>query len=191
MTMKSFFTMSEAARVCSVDRSTMHRWVTANKIKAFCTPGGHKRILSEDLKQWLDEHQYPYDANLFLNNKAKILIVDDDESIRILLESILKGIFVELDFAEDGFEAGKKLIQFKPDLIILDLFMPQMNGFDVCKKVKSDPETKHTKILILSGHGTPENKEKAFSLGADGFMDKPCTNKEVLENVEQLLIQKK
>lgn len=185
--MKSFFTMSQAATICAVNRSTMHRWVTAGKIKSYSTPGGHKRILSTDLKEWLDSNQYPYNGELFIDDKAKILVVDDDEDMRILLKNILKGIFVTVDVAKDGFEAGKKLIQFKPDLIILDLMMPGMDGFEVCENVKSDPETQRTKILILSGHGSENNKEKAMALGADDFLTKPCPKKILIDHVESLL----
>lgn len=185
--MKRYFTMSEAAKICAVDRSTMHRWVVAGKIKAYSTPGGHNRILPEDLKQWLEDNKLPFDIDEFKTDEAKILIVDDDDSVRNYLTLILKGTFVDVEYAADGFEAGKKLIQYKPDLVILDLFMPNMNGFEVCKMVKADPSTRRTKVLILSGHGTKENEEKAISLGADAFLRKPSSKKDILKCVENLL----
>ncbi len=185
--MKQYFTMSQAAKVCAVDRSTMHRWVSAGKINSYSTPGGHKRILPKELKKWLEDNQLPFDIDEFKSDKTKILIVDDDESVRKYLKLILSGIFIDIEFAADGFEAGKKLIQYQPDLMILDLFMPNMNGFDVCKNIKTDPATKKIKIIILSGHGTNENKEKAISLGADAFLRKPSSKNTILECVENLL----
>ncbi len=188
--MKQYFTMSQAAKICAVDRSTMHRWVSSGKIKSYKTQGGHNRILPVDLKKWLDDNQLPFNINELRHDKAKILIVDDDENVRNFLNLILKGIFIDIEFAADGFEAGKKLIQYQPDLMILDLFMPNMNGFEVCKTVKTDPATKKIKVLILSGHGTKENEEKAFSSGADAFLKKPSSRKAILECVENLLTGK-
>ncbi len=180
--------MPEAARLCSVDRSTMHRWVSAGKIKAYTTAGGHKRILPEDLKQWIEDNQLPFDINEFKSNKGKILIVDDDESVRNYLKKILGGLLIDTDFAVDGFDAGKKIIQYQPELIILDLFMPDMDGFEVCKNIKEDPSTKKIKILIMSGQETKENEEKAMLLGADAFLKKPSSKNIILECVEKLLM---
>jgi len=191
--MKQYFTMSQAAKVCAVDRSTMHRWVSAGKIKSYSTPGGHKRILPEELKKWLEDNQLPFDIGEIKSDRAKILIVDDDdddESVRNYLKKILSGIFIDISFAEDGFEAGKKLIQFEPDLMILDLCMPNMDGFEVCKKVKEDSSTQNIKILIMTGQGTKENMDKALSIGADAFLNKPSSKKEIMACVEKLLDSK-
>ena len=118
---------------------------------------------------------------------TKILIVDDDSSVQNFLKTLLSGLFIDIDVASDGFEAGKKIVQFKPDIIILDLFMPNMNGFEVCEKIRSDSSTRKIKILILSGHLTDENKSKAFSSGADAVLPKPSSKKEILNCVEKLL----
>ncbi len=185
--MKQYFTIPQAAKACAVARSTMHRWVLAGKIKSYSTPGGHKRILPEDLKQWLQDNNMPFDINGFHNDKIKILIVDDEVSVQNYLKKILEGILIDIEVASDGFEAGKKLTQFQPGVLILDLFMPGMNGFEVCKAVKSDPKTKNIKILILSGQGTEENRNKAISSGADAFLSKPSSKKKILECVESLL----
>jgi len=187
MQTKKYFSIPKAARLCSVDRSTMHRWVSAGKIKSYTTAGGHKRILPEDLKQWIEDNQLPFDIDELESNKAKILIVDDEETVRNYLKMILKGIFIDIESATDGFDAGKKVIQYQPDLIILDLFMPTMDGFEVCKNIKADPATKKIKILILTGHGTKENEEKVLSLGADAFLKKPSSKKIILDCVEKLL----
>jgi len=185
--MKQYFTMSQAAKVCAVDRSTMHRWVSAGKIKSYSTPGGHNRILPKELKKWIDDNQLPFDIDEFQTDKTKILIVDDEISIQSYLNKILKGLLIDIDFASDGFEAGKKIIRFKPNLIILDLFMPNMDGFTVCKNIKEDPSTKKIKVIIMSGHGTKENEDKAMSIGADAFLKKPLSKNIILECVEKLL----
>jgi excisionase family DNA binding protein len=188
--MKKYYSIPQAAKACSVSRSTMHRWVTSGKINSYSTPGGHNRILPEDLKRWLEVNQMPFDINEFKNTKSKILIVDDDTGIQNYLKRLLSGPFMELDMASDGFEAGKKLIQFDPDLMILDLHMPGMDGFEVCKKVKEDSSTRRIKILIMTGDGTKENMDKTLSIGADAFLRKPSSKKEIIACVEKLLKSK-
>ncbi len=143
--------------------------------------------MPKDLKEWMEDKNIPFDINEFEFKKSKILIVDDDLGVRNYLKKVLSGIFIHLDFATDGFEAGKKIIQFNPELIILDLFMPNMNGFDVCQKIKSDPSTEAIKILILSGQLTDENQNKVLSLGADAVLTKPSSKKVLLDCVERLL----
>ncbi len=169
----------------------MHRWVVSGKIKSHSTAGGHHRILPEDLKKWLSDNEIPVEIEEIEKKKIKILIVDDEVSIQNYLKKVLSGIFVDIELASSGFEAGKMLIQFQPDLIILDLFMPNMDGFEVCEMVKKDPSFRKTKILILSGHGTKENREKAMLLGADAFLSKPSSKQEIMECVESLFTNKK
>jgi len=188
--MKNYFSIPQAAKQCSVDSSTMHRWAVSGKIKSYSTPGGHRRILIKDLKNWLEENQIPIELNEFEGKETKILLVDDDSEVLNYLKMILSGLFIEIDVASDGFEAGKKVIQFKPDLIILDLFMPNMNGFEVCKKIKEDSSTQKINILIMTGEGTKTNMDKALSLGADAFLDKPSSKKEIIACVENLLKSK-
>lgn len=80
----------------------------------------------------------PFDINELQDKKTRILIVDDDRSVRMYLTKILKGVLIETETAADGFIAGKKIVQFRPDLVILDLSMPYMDGFEVCKTIKTD-----------------------------------------------------
>jgi len=188
--MRNFFSVPEAAKICSVNRATMLRWANSGKIKFYSTPGGHKRILKKDLKRWLVQNELPFDTENFPTNRAKILIVDDDESVRKYLIKLLKGVFVETAEAADGFEAGKKIIKFKPNLVILDLFMPNLDGFSLCQNIRNDSSLSKIKILILTGHSTSENKNKAISYGADCFLEKPSSKTRILNKVESLLSDK-
>lgn len=184
---KDFFSIPEAARRCAVARSTMHRWVTSGKIKHYSTPGGHKRILKQDLHAFMAESGMPVDPGVFKAAKQRILIVDDEESIQVYLKTILGGIFTHIDVASDGFEAGVKLMSFKPHLMILDLVMPGMDGFQVIEKIRADPAVSKTRIMVLTGHGTEENRERAQALGVDAFLPKPCDKKTLIRQVERIL----
>lgn len=184
--MKDYLTIPQAAKICSVDRSTMNRWANTGKIKTHCTPGGHKRVLVNDLVQFGKTYQMPLNLSQ-IDSKSKILIVDDDIGIHTYLKRVLNRPFIEIDTASDGFEAGKKIITFNPHLVILDLAMPNMDGFEVCRNIKNDPKTQGIKVLILTGHGTKENQERILSLGADAFLTKPSRKEEILICLESLL----
>lgn len=184
---KPYLTIAQTAEICSVNRSTVNRWVKSGKINSYSTPGGHHRILIKDLTLFLKQNQMPIELDKLEENKNRILIVDDDLHIQEYLGTILGGVFIEIAFASDGFEAGMKMMEFKPQLIILDLSMPKMDGFQLCKIIKENPSTKMIKVLILTGNGTKENKDRAISLGADAFLAKPCSSKELIKQVEMLL----
>ena len=184
---KNYLTIPDVAELCSMDRSTVYRWVSSGKIKSFSTPGGHRRIQRNDLQTFFNENGIPIELEGAEKRKTKILIVDDDSSVQKYLAKIVSGPLIEIDFASDGFEAGTKLFSFQPQLMILDLFMPNMDGFEVCRYIKENPETQKIKILVLTGEGTEENKKKVMSLGADGFLPKSSRKEEVLHCVEKLL----
>jgi len=125
-----------------------------------------------------------------LSNK-KILIVDDDSQIRDLLTQILSAHKYETETASNGFAAGAKVATFKPDLVILDLLMPQMSGFEVCRLIKEDPQTSHIKILAVTGCDTKENRDKVMKAGADDYMAKPLSSDALLGHLAGLLNGKK
>ena len=186
---KDIYTIPYAARICSVGRSTMWRWVKSGNIRASVTPGGQYRILKEDLESFLSKSgMRPMARRLF--PQTKILIVDDDTDVQNLLFKILSAEKYKTDVASDGFEAGIKVMQFKPDLIILDLFMPRMDGFEVCRRIKEDADTAHIKILAITGYDREENRERIMASGADGFMAKPMSIDILLKQVEALLNNK-
>lgn len=117
----------------------------------------------------------------------KILIVDDDLNIQKLLTKMLSRYQYQAEAASDGFEAGLKVMEFKPDLIILDLFMPRMSGFEMCKRIKKNSATSHIKILIITGYDTQENKNRIMEAGADDYLGKPLKKEIFLKKVEKLL----
>ena len=183
------FTVPGAARYCSVSRGTLWRCVKSGHLKAFLTPGGHYRILKKDLEVFMNKKGmcFPCDDD---QKKEKILIVDDDSMVKNLFSEILSSDGYQVDIASDGFEAGAKTIQCKPDLIILDLFMPGIDGFDVCKQIKNNSGLSHIKILACTGYGTQEKRDRIMKSGADGFLIKPVDRTTLLNNVSVLLRQK-
>ena len=117
----------------------------------------------------------------------RILIVDDNEANRELLEAHLDGLTCELAFAEDGVEALDKVDSFQPDLILLDVMMPKMSGFEVCKHLKSGEDTRGIMILMVTALNELGDIERAVDAGTNDFLSKPVNKIELLKRVENML----
>jgi excisionase family DNA binding protein len=180
------FSIPQAAKRCAISRWTLMKCVNSGELKASRTPGGHFRILKEDLEDFIiKKKMYPLLQKRF--SKKRILIVDDDPHVQKFLNVMLSYQKYEIETASSGFEAGAKVVKFKPGLIVLDLIMPEMSGFEVCRQIKKDPETSHIKILVLTGHDNKENRERIMEAGADDYMAKPVEKKFLLQHVKDLL----
>lgn len=117
----------------------------------------------------------------------KVLVVDDDISMVELLVDCLKREGYDVSFAEDGLKGYAAVEAAKPDLVILDLLMPGMHGFDVCEKIKKEPGLAGVKILISSGKGYAVDVKAAKRLGADDYIVKPYDMNALLEKVKALV----
>lgn len=117
----------------------------------------------------------------------KILVVDDDETLVEFLSTILKAEKYEVSKAYNGREACVIARQSKPDLILLDLLMPIMHGFDVCEELRADPSMAGVKILICSAKGYDVDKKAAERLGADQFLVKPIKNEDLIKAIKGLI----
>ena len=186
MMKNELYTVGQAAALCSLSRGTVWRYIKSGDLKASQTPGGHFRILKKDLDAFVVERgMAPLPDTV--SSRHKILIVDDDPQLRDLLTRILSGDNYETETAANGFAAGTQVALFKPGLIILDLLMPEMSGFEVCRQIKQNPETAHIKILAVTGYNTKENRENILNAGADDFLAKPLSADAVVEHVAALL----
>lgn len=188
---KQFITVPEAAKRCGVGRTTFWRWVKSGEIKAVVTPGGHYRIRSEDVENFLTGKNNRSIRTKNISKAKTILIVDDDQKVHQALKAQLSRQDFRLESAFDGFQAGVKVAQNKPDLIILNIFMPGIDGFEVCRMVRDNDNFKEIKILAMTGCDTPENKERILDSGADAFLAKPVTRQALCGQVHVLLAVKK
>ena len=179
------FSIPKAAQQCGVSRGTIWNNVKSGELKAFRTPGGQYRILRRDLIDFMSRKQMP-PLLADTARRGRILIVDDDASIGRMIGRILEPYGFVTETAGDGFEAGAKVFSFKPEMILLDLYMPGMDGFEVCRRLKADPSTADIKVLAISGQDTPETRERILSEGADGFMGKPLSPSQLVQQVVRL-----
>lgn len=117
----------------------------------------------------------------------KILIADDEQNIVISLEFLMKREGFEVLVANDGEEAARRIRSDRPDLVLLDVMMPKKSGFEVCQEIKADPAMAAVRILMLTAKGRDTEVAKGLALGADAYMTKPFSTKELVEKVRSLL----
>jgi two-component system, OmpR family, alkaline phosphatase synthesis response regulator PhoP len=120
-------------------------------------------------------------------SKSKILIADDNLTNVELLEAYLDGVECETAVAVDGRDTLNKVAEFQPDLILLDIMMPKLSGFEVCKTLKRDPQTKQIMILMVTALNELGDIERAISAGCDDFLSKPVNKMELVKRVENML----
>ena len=117
----------------------------------------------------------------------KILIVDDEPNIVISLEFLMRREGFEVLVARDGEEALRNIKEQQPDLVLLDVMMPKVNGFDVCKQVRNDPALAGMRIIMLTAKGREAEIAKGLALGADGYITKPFSTRDLAVQVRNLL----
>ena len=171
--MKTVFTTGEAAKVCKVSQQTIIRCFDNGQLKGFRVPGSKfRRIPREALYKFMKDNQIPTDA--LENGKRKVLLVDDDPEIVELINKALDddGRF-EVRIAANGFDAGMMVKEYRPDLIVLDVMLPDINGKEVCHRVRADSNLEEVRIICISGMIEDDKIQELRLAGADDFIHKP------------------
>lgn len=176
MEMKQSFSTSEVAKYCHVTADTIRKWAEAGRLTVFKTPGGHRRIRRSDLLRFLRENNMPIDGDLN-EQGAKILVVDDEKSVISVIRRFLERAKTpfEIKVAMDGFEAGHEFGSFRPNVVFLDLRLPGIDGFEVCRRIKASPDGGNTQVIAMTGYYEPEVANKIIELGAVMCLRKPFT----------------
>jgi excisionase family DNA binding protein len=174
---RRFFTTSEVARYCAVTNDGVLKWIKSGKIRAFATPGGHYRISAEDFREFLQRFDMPIDESFFrgARRRRSVLIVDDEPDIRDIVRRTLAALDPDLriEDAADGYEAGIKIGTLQPDLVILDLMMPKVDGLQLCRSIRENPDTQGIKVLAITAFPEQDNVKKLYDAGADLCLIKP------------------
>jgi two-component system alkaline phosphatase synthesis response regulator PhoP len=118
--------------------------------------------------------------------KKKILIADDNENIRTALTYLLEDEGYKLLLARDGADTIRKVREHRPDILLLDIMMPEINGYDVCRSIKSDPDLKHTYVIMLTAKGQVNEQEQGKAAGANEYLVKPFSPMEILAKVKNI-----
>ncbi len=116
----------------------------------------------------------------------KILIADDNENIRDALTYLLEDEGYELVLAVDGADTIRKVRELRPDILFLDIMMPEVNGYDVCRTIKNDPDLKRTYVIMLTAKGQVAEQERGREVGADEYIVKPFSPMEILTKIKNI-----
>ena len=185
--MKGVYTTGEVAQICKVSQQTVIRCFDSGKLEGFRVPGSKfRRIPRESLVAFMKKNNIPLD-NLD-SGKKRVLVVDDDEAIVEMFVELLErdGRF-EVRTANGGFNAGIMVEKHRPDLMILDYKLPDVNGNVVCQTIRSKPEFDHMRIILISGVAEPSEVQMLLDAGADEFIRKPFQIDQVISRMAELL----
>jgi two-component system response regulator VicR len=185
---EKIYTTYQIGKFCQVNIRTVIRWIETGKLKAYSTPGGHRRVKWSDLITFLTQNRMPIPKELEEAKKKKILVVDDDPDFLEISSKILKKIpDVEIQTTASGFDAGVLVAEWYPDLILLDFLIPDLNGFEVTKKIKSNPRLKKIPIMAVTAITEPQELEKVKESGVDSVVTKPIDGNTFLKRIDRFL----
>jgi len=173
---KPYLTPNEVAALLMVAPGTVRVWSEKGVLRAQTTAGGHRRYAREDIERFVRERQAVPEGGVL-----RVLIVDDDPAVARYLDAWLGGLDgIVVATAADGFAAGRQINAFKPDVVLLDLMMPGLDGFRVCRTIKGDAATRHLRVVAVTGQPTAENVARILAAGAEACLAKPIDEEALL-----------
>ena len=187
MAVKTVFTTGEAAKICKVSQQTIIRCFDSGQLKGFRVPGSRfRRIPRDQLFVFMRDNGIPTDA--LESGKRKVLVVDDDRDLVELIVDVLErdGRF-ETRTVNNGFDAGMMVKEYRPDLIVLDVMLPDINGKEVCQRVRNDSSLDEVKIICISGMVEENKISELKAAGANDFLQKPFDTEKLIERLCALL----
>lgn len=179
MPSKNFLTPTEVAAMLMVSPITVRQWAQKGLLEASTTAGGHRRFSLDAVRAFGRERgievPMPDEGN-------RLLIVDDNRQFNKYLVALFSAEIPKLQIfsAFDGFEAGRAVQQHRPTVVLLDVMMPGIDGLEVCRSLKSDPETESIRVVAMTGYHSPELEKKMLAEGAHVLLRKPFPNEVVV-----------
>ncbi len=188
--MKDLFTTGEAAVICRVSQQTIIRCFDAGRLEGFRVPGSRfRRIPRQNLVKFMKDNNIPLDS--IESGKRKVLVVDDDaEIVELIVEVLERDGRFEVKTASSGYEAGMATERFRPELILLDYMLPDVNGNMVCQTIRKNPEFENIKIVIVSGVVKEDEIAQLLKSGAEDFIKKPFNITELTDKITTVLQMK-
>ena len=182
---KNSFTTGEVAQISAVTKRTVIKWIDSGKLKGYRIPGStHRRVAREDLTAFLKEHDIPdYQG---LRPKPKILIVDDDADFTELLRDALRDRY-EIEVAGTAVAAALRLPNFRPDVILMDIRLPDVNGLELCRQVRTLGGTQGASVLAMSAYGNDVDPAEVRRSGATGFLPKPLKIRDLKKRLASMV----
>jgi excisionase family DNA binding protein len=178
---KTHLTPNEVAELLMVNPVTVRQWAARGLLRSLTTPGGHRRFLLSDVEEFARSRgATPVGGSS--GRPGRVLIVDDDVQLGLFIAEIIRARDpqIETQIAHDGFEAGAKVESFRPHALVLDLMMPGMDGFEVCRRLRARPTLNHVRIVAMTGFPSAQNVERIMAAGADACLPKPLDSARLL-----------
>ena len=186
----NYFTTFQVAKFLGVSPPTVVNWVNSGMLTAHRTPGGHRRLRAQDVVTFAKAYNYPVPPNVLepevpSSAPRRVLIVDDERDFAQTVGDYLalKGNF-EVEIADSGFTAGLTVARFRPSVVLMDILMPDMDGFEVLRMLRRDPETRGIPVIACTAYRDALVEERARTEGFDGYLEKPLKFDRLLEVVE-------
>lgn len=180
---EALLTSHQVSDLLQVNPSSVNNWVREGRLPAFRTPGGHRRIKAADLASFLSAHKMPIPKGLAFAQRKRVLLVDDDmrqlTAFARLLETNTDQL--ELKLVGNGIDAIMAVGTFEPHLIVMDLFMPEVDGLEVCRRLRANPETADIEVIIATGQYSERLREDALAAGAQECVEKPLEPKLIFD----------
>jgi len=188
--MKDLFTTGEAAEVCKISQQTIIRCFDAGRLEGFRIPGSKfRRIPRQSLIKFMKGNDIPLET--IESGKKKVLIVDDDaEIIELMVDVLIRDGRFDIKTASSGYDAGILTQQFRPDIILLDYMLPDVNGNIVCQTIRKNPEFENIKIIIVSGVIKQDEIDQLLKSGAEDFIRKPFNIVKLTDKITSVLQMK-
>lgn len=185
--MKEVFTTGEVAGICRISQQTVIRCFDTGRLRGYRVPGSRfRRIPRDSLLAFMRENGIPLEQ--LDTGKRRVLIVDDDHAIVEMLTDFLSGDGrFDVRSAENGYDAGLATLEFRPDMMLLDYMLPDINGNIVCKRVRENPELGGMRIIVVSGAVRQTEIDQLLAAGADEFIKKPFDLQHLLDRMTTLL----
>lgn len=184
---QTVFTTGEVADICGISQQTVIRCFDSGRLKGFRVPGSRfRRITRDALIEFMKANSIP--LSQLDSGKKRVLVVDDDPGIVEMLSDLLSrdGRF-EVATASTGYDAGLLTAQFRPDIILLDYMLPDLNGLRVCQRIRANAEWADVRIIIISGVVRQSEIDELLKAGAQKFMRKPFDVNELIESMVELV----
>jgi len=177
---KPYLTPTEAAALLMVAPVTLRAWAAKGLLRAQATAGGHRRFLRRDLERFARDRGLRLSDRIPESSEMRVLIVDDDHLFADFLVEFLTSRGAHAVAVYDGFAAGRRVESFAPDVVLLDLMMPGMNGIEVCRQLKHEKSTRHIRVIAMTGYADGAEKTAVLEAGAEICLAKPLDYERVL-----------
>ncbi len=182
---KRFYTTSDVARICNVHRNTIIGAIRKGLLNIYRTPGGHARIAEEDLVEFCAARNLPLEIGG--SRQDKVLVVDDDPLLTRVVQVGLERMGYRVKVARNGYDAGFLTLDWKPDVILLDIMLPDIRGELVARRIRESEQTAELPILAMSAVSDQKRISDMMAAGCNDFLPKPFEVAELRDRVVKLL----